>query len=56
MGAWQAGHLEPGHAIDCPSGILLMHTFKKLPAQSPRQKTKNQIIGFDMPSTLLNNE
>jgi hypothetical protein len=41
IGVRHRGHREPGATIESPSGMRVMHTFKKLPITIPkRKKTK----------------
>jgi hypothetical protein len=40
IGVEQRGHREPGETMDIPSGMRVMHTFKKLPITIPNRKKK----------------
>jgi len=47
MGFSQRGQREAGRAMERPSGMRVMQTFRKLPMTIPKRKKKKGIIRID---------
>jgi hypothetical protein len=43
IGVRHRGHRDPGATIDSPSGMRVIHTFKKLPITIPNTKNSTEI-------------